>query len=137
MLPEAKTIPREYMEIGKNLIFQLTSKKITMKEFEVEVAHLSLECGFNELYPQPLPTRPDILVEYDQLPLDKKQSMPASFWKHPAVISYMRQVSMIEAENGGKKWWIGILMNRFDKIGDIMNKNKCVEILNEFEGVPF
>lgn len=131
-LPRLQEISEQHREIGKQLLYRLQNKEITMAEFEKEVAYLTLDCGFGELHYKPLPSRPTDLLEYDQLSFKEKRAMSDKFWEQPHIKSYVKAKSMISAENCGTKWWLEELYNRFTKIGDTINAKKCQEKLYQF-----
>ena len=127
-----KTTPLEYITLGKSLLNNLQQGKISMEEFDIEVAYMAMNCGFDELKPHPMPEKPSVLLDYENLDDKEKSQVGSSFWHQREVAQYIKQQSMIISENLGSKEWLKELVYRFGKIGDIVNRNKCKEALNVF-----
>ncbi len=135
-LPISDLLKVDDFKAGKNLLIDLMAHKITMEEFDHEVACLALSCGFDELSPQPLPTRPRELHEYDMLSIKEKEELQknSNFWNQPVIASYLIQRTAVINRNISNKSWLEELFRRFERLNDTVFAEKVRIKLNEFKG---
>ena len=132
MLPNTKpyTLTKEDFEAGKKLYYRFIKGEID--NFDLEVAHFALLCGFDELVPHPEPTRPTQLAEYDNLSPFQQRKVGDEFFRQPEVLNYLKDKTRIKYINKSNKEWLQELVVRFDKAGDKVNAEKVRIRLNEF-----
>lgn len=132
MIPEPKTISKDHLDLGKRLLDDLSKKKLTMEEFENEVAYLAWDCGFDELRYKPYPSEPIKLKEYKELSYKDRKKVSEGFWRTPELTAYNKEYGAIEAHNCGVCSWLLELKGRFTRLKDTMRANVCDERLKAF-----
>ena len=111
-----ETVPTEWVQLGRNLLEQVRTDRITMEEFEKEMAYLAINCGFEEVRFRDYPTRITQLREYDAL--RNKNSVSPEFWKQPPVARYLELCKKCKGHNYSTFKWLNTLLERFERYGD-------------------
>lgn len=82
----------------KSLVERLHTGELTMKEFDMECSYWLIGC---DLFPLPLPDRPDELYEYDNCPVKDRHKIPPSFWRQPKVYAFTEERRKRKERNKG------------------------------------
>jgi len=125
-------IAQGHRTLGKQLIDDITNKRISMDEFEKEVAYLAVDCGFNELAFMPYPSQPVELREYYQLSDKEKSHVTNSFWQQEFFAEYDKEYHKALAHNDGCLWWLRELLKRFAKYKDTTRINMVKDMIKTY-----
>jgi len=120
MLPQVKEISRQYLDAGKRLHSDLIAGRMTMDEFDKELAYFSIQCGFDELAFEPYPPRPSELREYDNASDEQRRILleKPAFWNIDEIKIYLSLYEKTLSKNLGHLWWLKELLERFIKCND-------------------
>ena len=131
-------IKEEYLKFGDRLLNRLTAKKsdpqkIDLKEFLRECTYLALKCGFDEIRPYSLPTKPDVLFDYEHLEKVEQAKIRKKIFEEDRVKEYLKQKWGIKLQNKSNKIWLKELLGRLEEYGDPVNTARVRQRLYEFE----
>jgi len=92
---------------AKKLLSDLQSGKITLTEFLLECAYWALLDGFDELQPKPFPPKPDKVLEYEVMSLEKRSRLKSLFFDdNPEINRYCAQRNKTKAANRAILNWL-------------------------------
>jgi len=83
----------------KALLKELNCGGLTMAEFEKECAYWLISC--EGLKPKLLPTKPQKMMDYEQMVGVDKIKVPMSFWRKGDIYSYLETYQHIKNRNKG------------------------------------
>ena len=136
-----QSIPEKDFNFGINLFWKLVgnkkrgiTKSIDLPEFLKECTYFMLKCGFDELKPKPLPTRPEKLLSYDiSKAHDKTYEVKDSFWQDFEIRDYLEQKWKVVQHNMGNKAWLKENLTRLEQYGDVHYAQIVRNRIQEFE----
>jgi hypothetical protein len=103
----------KFTKTAKMLLAKLDNKEITLDQFLTDCAYWALRCGFDELMPKILPSRPDTeaFMEFERLSEVKRAKLdPKYFLDHPEINEYWAQRKQIEATNRHTLAWLNDML---------------------------
>jgi len=127
MTQMAQNIPEKVFNLGVSIRKDYFEGRITKDEFLKQCTYLMLNCGFEELYPKTLPERPQELLEYDMLSIEKKMKIKPEFWSSLDIQNYCVQKMRIISQAISDKKWLNENLKRLKKYNDEEN----VQILKD------
>lgn len=137
----AKVLPNlEAPKICKQLLYDLYDKKITMEEFEFELACYALE-SMDELKFKPLPAKPTVLWEFERQRQSKEWMLISSAERRELTTAVMSQDEVKKYfeeylkklwENVGNAMWLEKCMGIFLKKGDKVYAEKVWNVYNTY-----
>lgn len=130
---EKPQIKEEYLKFGDQLLDRLIAKKIDLKEFLKEATYLALKCGFDEIVPHPLPTKPQLLFDYENLESIEQTKIKDKMFEDEKIKGYFIQKQRIIQQNIDNKLWLQELLGRLEQYGDFVNMAKVRNRIQEFE----
>ena len=130
----APEISQAYRDQGKELINKLSTGKINTDQFELEVAYMAIDTGFDELHKKPYPSMPVVIKAYREASIFEQEKLRTNpdFWKRPEVFAFMQGCKSVDSHNNMCKWWLDELAKRFEKAGDMGNHYKVKKRLQGF-----
>ena len=121
-------------QVCKALLARLRSRQISMPEFLTECAFWAAKDGLNDLRSLPFPTKPQDVKEYEQMVLERRMALNASFYQdHPAINAYYDQYRMVKNHNASTLEWLCRVLEYLPK-EDYITRQKVEARISEFEG---
>jgi hypothetical protein len=121
-------------ERSKELLSQLSSKKLTLQEFLTECAYWAVVEEFDDLKPKDPPTRPHRVVELEgKYTLKEKAEIDwvKIYADYPEVKSYYDQRKYVENWNKAVKSWLDEMLSYIPE-GDFPTIEKIKNRLLDF-----
>jgi hypothetical protein len=118
----------------KKLLRDYQSSKITMQDLERECAYwLLTDACFKEMRVLLMPSRPQILLDYDREGFAKKEAInrDPTFWKQPIVINYLEEKQRVKHHNQDCVSRLKDAKNLIPE-GDTLSHTKIDQRLNDF-----
>lgn len=136
MLPTTKprSLSVEDFNAGKAQFHKLEQGEISLTEYLKEIAYFALLCGFDELVPHLLPTRPNRLFQHDDLNYKEKRDIKEKFWQDNEIAEYIKSCKRVVAQNRANLEWLYELSLTLKD--DPVNLGKIRTWMNEFKAYP-
>lgn len=85
------TLQGKYAHIANMLLRQLRTKEITLKEYLTQCAYWGVKT-LDDIYFRSLPSRPMVVVEYEQLSYYKRNRLTQEYYAdNPGVLKYYEE----------------------------------------------
>lgn len=98
-------------KLGKELLRKLSSKEITMEEFDKETAYWVLE-HIEALRWKPAPSQPGEVADYNRRRSTNKDfTLPKEFWQQQHIRAWLATDTHIVCENRSSWYWLQFLKN--------------------------
>jgi len=82
----------------RTLLNKLSSKEISLDaEFDTECAYWLIVC--DDLYPWTLPLRPQKLLNYDGMFIEKRKKVTSDFWRQDIIYNYLEKKQTVLNRN--------------------------------------
>lgn len=135
MMHVADLIKPADFSLGKELIKKKMYGQISSVDFFKEATYFALMCGFDELIPHPLPTRPQKMLDYDRLTKEQKETLEKKpeFWLQAEIKAYLDSKIMILWQNRNTLQWLRTLEKRLEHYSDLPNREKVRQRINMFK----
>jgi hypothetical protein len=106
------------IDFGNRLIAKLYAGAITKDEFLRECTYFTLRCGFDELKPHQMPTKPIALRKFEELPEREKKKAREITFDEPEVRNYLAQKNAVIRRNSSNLKWLKENLSRLESYGD-------------------
>lgn len=115
------------------LLKQLKTKEITLEEYLMQCAYWGLKT-LDDMYFKSLPSRPTVVVEYEQMPYSKKNRLTDEYYEdNPGVTRYYEEKDSVMRENKTSLWILQDVIKKHIPESDVKNHEKLDEKINDFK----
>jgi len=119
------------MEYKNKLLSEFYSKKISMKELEIECAMWFLNT-FDTIHKKPYPSMPMEYQDYKNLPFERRQKIAGEFFQQPVIKNYLDIKEKIKNENDTILYHLHEHLKTIPE-GDFVSRAKFNEKIVEFQ----
>lgn len=119
---------------SKQLLDDLSAKRITQAEFQMEVSYWALMDGWDELRPKAYPTvKPEKVMHFEQRTLERGERFdPAYFRDYPEVLEYYDRFRRTHYYNKSTYEWI-LFVKEMIPAADTSRHETINKRINEFK----
>ena len=94
----------QHIQIARTMLKLLIAKKITLNEYLERCAYWGTKT-LEDIYFKSLPSKPLIVINYEQLAYSKRQKLTYGFFvDHPGIMRYYEERDKIVLENSNSLW---------------------------------
>lgn len=123
---------RIHSQFAVNLIGQLEGGKITHDDFMRECAYWAVREGFDDLKPLPLPTKPQEVFDFEQLPEYTREKLNNKYYDdHPVINSFYQQIRFVKDRNKTNFEWLREILEYIPQ-EDIPTRQKIENRIQDF-----
>ena len=122
----------KYAHIANMMIKQLKTKEITLEEYLMKCAYWGVKT-LDDVYFKSIPTRPLVVVEYEQLSYSKRNRLTKEYYEdNPGVMRYYEDKDRILRSNKDTLFWLKEWKKHIPE-SDVKNHEKLDKAINDFK----
>ena len=109
------------------------SKELTLEQFLQEVGYWAIKDGFDELTPKQIPRKPQEVIEYEQIPIERRLQLKQEYFKErPGIKEWYRIANWVERQNADCLHWLKEILSYIPK-EDVITRKKVENQIIEFQ----